>query len=118
MKFLNEYKLNKNITERELYSSGFRNNTYQCYIYKELIKLVVHIDIEEKWWSYSVVDESTKELYPAYYNTNFGKNEVVKTINYRIKRILNQMVEEHILVRKNSYKNKKKKKNRIYRKNK
>ena len=116
MKFLNEYKLNKNITEIELYSSGFRNNTYQCYIYRELIKLVVHIDIEEKWWSYSVVDESTKELYPAYYNTDFGKNEVVKTINYRIKRILNQMVEEHILVHKNYKKNKKK--NRTYRKNK
>lgn len=116
MKFLNEYKLNKNITEKELSNSGFRNDKYQCYIYKELIKLVIHIDIEEKWWSYSVVDESTKELYPAYYNKNFGKNEVVKTINYRIKRILNQMVEEHILVQKNSYKNKKK--NRTNRRNK
>lgn len=116
MKFLNEYKLNKNVTEKELYNSGFRNGKYQCFIYKELIKLVVHIDLEEKWWSYSVVDDATKELYPAYYNTNFGENEVVKTINYRIKRILNQMVEEHILV--HNRKNKKKKKNRTYRKNK
>lgn len=117
MKFLNEYKLNKNITEKELYDNGFRNSKYQCFIYKELIKLIIHIDIEEKWWSYSVIDDSTKELYPAYYNTDFGRNEVVKTINYRVKTILNQMVEENILVHR-LCKNKNKKKNRTNRKSK
>ena len=44
-----DYRVNKEINETILKSNGFnRYSTYKCYIYKDLIQFVIHINIEEK----------------------------------------------------------------------
>ena len=71
-----DYRVNKEINETILKSNGFnRYSTYKCYIYKDLIQFVIHINIEEKDWDYQVIDVCNESLYTPYYDREFGKNE-------------------------------------------
>lgn len=93
-----KYKLNKYVTTNRLLKNGFSiNNTYQCFVYKDLIKLVLNIDIDEKWWNYKIIDISTNELYSPYYNREFGNSDVVELIDIKLEQILKEMVRNKIL---------------------
>lgn len=95
-----KYKLNKSVTENKLLNNGFSiNHTYQCFVYKDLIKLVLNIDIDEKWWNYKIIDISTNELYSPYYNREFGNSDVVELIDIKLEQILKGMVRNKILYR-------------------
>ena len=93
-----KYKLNKYVTTNRLLKNGFSiNNTYQCFVYKDLTKMIVNVDIDEKIWGYKIVDVSTGDLYSPYYYRNFGKSDVVELIDVKIEQILKEMVRNKIL---------------------
>lgn len=98
MNIKRKYKLNKSVTENKLLKNGFSiNNTYQCFVYKDLIKVIINVDIDEKIWGYKIVDVSTSDLYSPYYYRNFGKSDVVELIDVKIEQILKEMVRNKIL---------------------
>ena len=45
-----KYSLNENITEKTLNKNGFKNGTFKCYVYKNIIQLIIRIDTENDWW--------------------------------------------------------------------
>lgn len=95
-----EYKLNHSVTEKQLHNFGFRNNTYKTNIYKDIIQLVVKVDMDCNWWNYMVICADTNELYPAYYDRKYGKNNIVSEIEPKISNVIKQMEAKHILYRK------------------
>lgn len=98
MNIKRKYKLNKSVTENKLLKNGFSiNHTYQCFVYKDLIKLVLNIDIDEKWWNYKIIDVSTNELYSPYYNREFGNSDVVELVDIKLEQVLKEMVRNKIL---------------------
>lgn len=101
-----DYKLNHSVTEKQLHNFGFRNNTYKTNVYKDLIQLVIKVDMECNWWNYMVICTDTNELYPAYYDRSYGKNSFISGIEYKINKIIKQMESEHILCRSKKERNK------------
>ena len=98
MNIKRKYKLNKSVTENKLLKNGFSyNHTYQCFLYKDLIKLLLNIDIEERWWNYKIIDVSTNELYSPYYNREFGNSDVIELVDIKLEQILKEMVRNKIL---------------------
>lgn len=98
MDIIEKYKLNKNVTEKILSKNGFdKNGTFKCFIYKNIIQLIIRVDIEEKWWDYLVYNVDTKSIYNQYYDRKYGKNSVVKKIDHKVKKIMNELVKAEIL---------------------
>lgn len=100
MNYIEKYKLNKNISEEKLSQNGFKNGTFKCFIYKELIQLVVHIDIESNYYEYQVVYAPLGSLYTHYYEREYGKSKVVKMLDGKINRIFREMCNQNILEKK------------------
>lgn len=94
-----DYKVNKEINETMLRTKGYRYGTYRCYIYKNLIQFVIHINIEEKKWDFQVIDTDYNSLYIPYYDREYGKNKIVKELDKKIESIIKEMVEEKILIK-------------------
>ena len=65
-------------------SNNFEGCTYETWIYKKIIRLVIHVDLEDNWCDYQVVNASDGELYAPYYNRQYGKNKVVEELDVRI----------------------------------
>ena len=98
MDIIEKYKLNKNVTEKILSKNGFdKSGTYKCFVYKNIIQLIVRVDIEEKWWDYLVYNIDTKSIYNQFYDRKYGKNEMVKEIDHKVKKIINELVKSNIL---------------------
>lgn len=95
-----DYRVNKEINETILKSNGFnRYSTYKCYIYKDLIKFVIHINIEEKDWDYQVIDVCNESLYTPYYDREFGKNSIICELDKKIENIINEMIKSKIFIK-------------------
>ena len=95
-----DYRVNKKINETILKSNGFnRYSTYKCYIYKDLIQLVIHINIEEKDWDYQVIDVCNESLYTPYYDREFGKNSIICELDKKIENIINEMIKSKIFIK-------------------
>ena len=109
MDIIDKYKLNKNVTEKILSKNGFdKNGTYKCFVYKNIIQLIVRVDIEEKWWDYLVYNVDTKSIYNQFYDRKYGKNEMVKEIDHKVKKIINELVKSNILFKQENKENGKK----------
>lgn len=95
-----DYRVNKEINETILKSNGFnRYITYKCYIYKDLIQFVIHINIEEKDWDYQVIDVCNESLYTPYYDREFGKNSIICELDKKIENIINEMIKSKIFIK-------------------
>lgn len=95
-----DYRVNKKINETILKSNGFnRYSTYKCYIYKDLIQFVIHINIEEKDWDYQVIDVCNESLYTPYYDREFGKNSIICELDKKIENIINEMIKSKIFIK-------------------
>ena len=95
-----DYRVNKEINETILKSNGFnRYSTYKCYIYKDLIQFVIHINIEEKDWDYQVIDVCNESLYTPYYDREFGKNSIICELDKKIENIINEMIKSKIFIK-------------------
>lgn len=95
-----DYRVNKEINETILKSNGFnRYSTYMCYIYKNLIQFVIHINIEEKDWDYQVIDVCNESLYTPYYDREFGKNSIICELDKKIDNIINEMSKSKIFIK-------------------
>ena len=95
-----DYRVNKEINETILKSNGFnRYSTYKCYIYKDLIQFVIHINIEEKGWDYQVIDVCNESLYTPYYDREFGKNSIICELDKKIENIINEMIKSKIFIK-------------------
>ena len=75
-----KYKLNPDITESQLKNIGFRHNRYKCWLYKDIIQLIIDIDIPNKWWGYL--------------------DNVVKTIDRKINSIFKEFEKEQLFITK------------------
>lgn len=94
-----DYKVNKNIDENILNKNGFRYGTYKKFIYKDIIQFIAHIDLENMDWDFQVYDVNHNSYYMAYYNRQYGKNEVVGIIDKKISEIMNELENNKILTR-------------------
>ena len=95
-----DYRVNKEIDEIILKSNGFnRYSTYKCYIYKDLIQFVIHINIEEKDWDNQVIDVCNESLYTPYYDREFGKNIIICELDKKIENIINEMIKSKIFIK-------------------
>lgn len=65
-------------------SNNFEGCTYKAWIYKKLVQLVIHVDLEDNWCDYQVINASDDELYAPYYNRQYGKNKVVEELDAKI----------------------------------
>ena len=95
-----DYRVNKEIDETILKSNGFnRYSTYKCYIYKDLIQFVIHVNIEEKDLYYQVIDVCNESLYTPYYDREFGKNSIICELDKKIENIINEMIKSKIFIK-------------------
>ena len=96
-----KYKLKYDVSDKKLRDNGFKNHKFQCYIYKDIIKLIVSVDIEERWWNYLVFDENTNTIYAPYYNREYGKNLIIQELDGKIEDIFEEFVNSKIFIKKN-----------------
>lgn len=96
---ITDYKVNKSIDENILNKNGFRYGTYKKFIYKDIIQFVVHIDLETHDWDYQVYDINHNSYYMAYYNRQYGKNEVVDIIDKKMNEIITELEKNKILIK-------------------
>ena len=93
---VDDYKLNKNISENTLKKVGFKFGTVKRNIYKDIISFVMHIDNETGNWDYEVISSNTDSPYASYYNRTFGKNNVVQDLDNEITKIMDELVHNKI----------------------
>ncbi len=98
MNIAGSYKLNPNITESQLRNIGFRRNEYRCWLYKDIIQLIIEVDTTEKWWGYHIWDTDLNMQYSPYYLREFGVNNIVKHIDTKIRNIFKELEKEHIFI--------------------
>lgn len=99
MKIEKTYDLDRGVSNDVLKKNGFKNGTFRCYIYKDIIQLIIRIDAENKWWDYKVFDTNTDLIYAQYYIRNYGRNEIVKELDEKIENIFKEMERENIFIR-------------------
>lgn len=78
---------------------GFHNGVYRQWMYKKIILLEVFIDVESLEWSYQVVDVCHDSLYSAYYDQEYGRNEIAKGITNSVDDVVNKMIQNKILIK-------------------
>ena len=103
-----KYKLNPDITESQLKNIGFRHNRYRCWLYKDIIQLIIDVNLSEKWFTYQIWDTDLNMQYPPYYYREYGNgnNSVGKTIDKKINRIFIGFEKSNIFIRKHKTKEK------------
>ena len=95
---INKYGLHKNVNDELLRKNGFnRNGTFKCYVYKNIIQLIIKIDIDEQWWDYQIYNVDTQLIYPPYYNRDGGRHLEVEEIDSKVDKIINEFVKVKIL---------------------
>lgn len=99
MELMENYKISPTVTDEMLRNEGFRHGVFRCYVYKHLIRMIVFVDTQEKWWSYQICNTDTDTLYIPYYDRRYGKSEIVIRIDSTVKQILDEMVVKNILIK-------------------
>lgn len=94
-----KYSLNENITEKTLNKNGFKNGTFKCYVYKNIIQLIIRIDTENDWWDYQIYNVDIHSIYPPYYDRSCGKHLEVEEIDDKVDKIINELVKAKILIK-------------------
>lgn len=72
---------------------------------KNLITLTIIIDREHGVWDFTVKDEDHDCLYSGYYDTEFGRSNVVTQLNNKIDAIMDAFVEQKIFTKKRRKRN-------------
>lgn len=99
------YKPHKTVTEEMLINNGFKNidgfYSYKFPVYKDTKKTsllwgVINLDLENKYCYVTVVN-SANNIYAAFHNREYGKNEVVTKIDQSIAEQINKFVKAKIL---------------------
>lgn len=94
-----DYVVSKEVNTELLNKNGFRYGTFKCFIYKDVIQFVVHINLENKEWEYQVYDVDHASLYAPYYNREFGVSDVVKNIDNKIRKIMKEFEKQNIIIK-------------------
>lgn len=95
---INKYELHKDVNDELLRKNGFnRNGTYRCYVYKNIIQLIIKIDIDEQCWDYQIYNVDTQLIYPPYYNRDSGKHLEVEEIDSKVDKVIKEFVKAKIL---------------------
>lgn len=102
MPTIEKYELRKEVTEKVLRENGFRNNTFKCWIYKNIIQLIINVDIEEKTWNYDIYDTDANSSYIHFYNRG-NKNLVVEEIDKKLEVIMNEFVRSKIFIKEKNH---------------
>lgn len=101
MDIQNRFKLNPNITDKQLKDVGFRkfgshSYSYKCWIYKTAIQLKIEIDLEEEWYGFQIYDTDTNDLYTPYYDRTYGINDIVKILDKKVSSVFKELNKENI----------------------
>lgn len=106
-----KYELIPSLTKTDLKNNGFHYNfEYKFYttefnLYRNLFKLVINIDLNESWVGFQVIHTEHNMLYPAYYDREYGTNNIVKQIDRSVRRILKDLEKLNILQKKGTKRN-------------
>lgn len=95
---IEEYRVNKTAVDK-LNEFGFRSGIFRQLVYKNIIQLEVFLSAENLTWYYQVVDVNHKSLYGAYYDNEYGRNEIAKKVTESVDKIINEMVKNKILIK-------------------
>lgn len=93
IKTYDSYYVNNNLTEQLLTGNGFKNGVFKCYVYKNILQLVVNINSDNKKWGYSIIDTDTNTYYSPYYNREYGNNMIVTEVDEKVDKILREMLK-------------------------
>ena len=93
------YTLKNNIDDGLLVDNGFKKGTFKCFIHKDIVQLIVHINLDEKEWDYQIYDIDHDFPYVHYYNREFGVNNVVKRIDRKIDKIFKEFENGNIFIK-------------------
>ena len=97
MKNYEKQKINRKLTCEDLQKFGFRNGLLRQHIYKNLIDIVLKIDLDNETWYYQIVDNDTNSLYVNYYNREYGNNELVDQLDKEVEKFFNKIRRNKIL---------------------
>lgn len=99
MPIYDNYELCANLTEEQLRKFGFKHGTYRCDVYKNLIQFFMYIGSEDDdvSWSYQIQNVDSNSIYIPYYDREYGKNDVVKKVDGKVKKIFDELVRNGIL---------------------
>lgn len=94
-----DYQIHKSAHDK-LNKFGLHDNVYKYrqWIYRNLVQLEVYIDFENHEWCYQVLDNHG-ELYSAYYDNEYGRNEVADKVSKNVDKIIDKMVKNKILIK-------------------
>lgn len=97
------YKLNEDVTKKQLYCAGFKKNCYITYLYKNIIALVLKVEmmdeLDDKYLSIAVKDMNTGQFYSPFYNNEYGRNEVLSKVINKYNQLMDALVIQGVLVR-------------------
>lgn len=91
---IKDYRVNKRLTENKLTKLGFRCGSFKRFVYKQSIEIEIKIDLASFSWRYEIACKNSSSSYSAYYNREYGRNEVVDKIDIAIESLLNELVEK------------------------
>lgn len=94
-----DYQIHKSAQDK-LNKFELHNNVYKHrqWVYRNLVQLEVYIDFENYEWCYQVLDNHGG-LYNAYYDNEYGRNEVADKVSENVEKIINKMVKNKILIK-------------------
>lgn len=94
------YEVNKNLNDSDLIKNGFKNNIFKCFVYKDMVQLIIKINTKNFSWDYLIFDIDSNSIYKPYYdncNRENQRSEVVIEIDKKVDFIMNKMIETGIL---------------------
>lgn len=101
------YKLGDNLLSPSyLKNNGFKSLKgndrfyYDAYVYKDIIKLSIVIDISENGFTYEVTNNDWKILYAPFYSWDGGRNLMLEEVNRNIKKEFTKLYKKNILSKK------------------
>lgn len=101
MNLYKKYTLRKDLTENQLIKYGFHHGKkYREYIYKDILQIIIEIDLENQEWWYQVFNTATDTFYPAYYNRTYGVDLMIREVDDNIEKIMKKMVKANIFKKK------------------
>lgn len=96
-----KYALRKDLTENKLIKFGFHHGkTYRTYVYKDILQLIIEVDLDNGDWWYQVRNTSTDTFYPSYYNRTYGVDFMISDVDNNIEKVMKQLVRAEIFKKK------------------
>ena len=94
---IDKYDLCEGINEDILRCNGFnRNGIFKCYVYKNMLQLIIQIDIENQQWDYQIFNIDTQMIYPSYYNRNGSIHLEIDEIDKKVNKIFCELENKKI----------------------